>query len=184
MDVSNYEQARETLSDIILESGEVDLIVISAGTGFHDPEHSWDKEKITIDVNVTGFAAIANAAFKYFSQRGNGVLVGISSIAAIRGGGNTSYFASKAFVRNYLQGLRRLAAKNKLDVTVTEVMPGFVDTAMAKGERLFWVSPVEKAARQILKAIDKGKTFVYITKRWRLVAWIMKLMPDWFYHRI
>ncbi len=184
MDVSNYEKAREGLADIILELGDVDLIVISAGTGFLDFEHKWDKEKITLDVNVTGFAAIANTAFKYFSQRGNGVLVGISSIAAIRGGDMPAYSASKAFVRNYLQGLRRIAAKNKTNVTVTEVMPGFVDTAMARGEGLFWVAPAKEAARQIIAAINKGKTFVYITRRWRFIAWILKLMPDWLYHKI
>jgi short-subunit dehydrogenase len=80
----------------------MDLIVISAGTGLIDKEHSWEKEKNTLDVNVTGFAAIANAAFKYFSQRNEGLLVGISSIAAIRGGEVPAYFASKAFVHNYL----------------------------------------------------------------------------------
>ena len=184
MDVSQFKEARECLADIIMELGDVDLIIISAGTGFIDPEHAWDKEKTTIDVNVTGFAAIANAAFRYFLERGRGRLVGISSIAAIRGGEVPAYFASKAFVRNYLQGLRRIAAKRKSDVIVTEVMPGFVDTAMAKGPGLFWVAPVEKAARQILTAIDKGKTFAYITKRWRLVAWVLKLLPDSLYHKI
>ena len=99
-----------------------------------------------------------------FCSAAGGRLVGISSIAAIRCGEVPAYFASKAFVRNYLQGLRRIAAKSKSDVIVTEVMPGFVDTAMAKGPGLFWVAPVEKAARQILAAIDKGKTFVYIKK--------------------
>jgi short-subunit dehydrogenase len=184
MDVSQFKDARGCLADIIMELGDVDLIVISAGIGFVDPEHTWDKEKNTIDVNVTGFAAIANASYKYFSQRGQGSLVGISSIAAIRGGDAPPYFASKAFVRNYLQGLRRITAKSKSNVIITEVMPGFVDTAMAKGPGLFWVAPVEKAARQILAAIDKGKTFVYITKRWRLVAWVLKLMPDWLYNKI
>ena len=102
MDVSNYDQARECLADIIRQLGGMDLIVISAGTGLIDKEHSWEKEKNTLDVNVTGFAAIANAAFKYFSQRNEGLLVGISSIAAIRGGEVPAYFASKAFVHNYL----------------------------------------------------------------------------------
>jgi hypothetical protein len=50
------------------------------------------------------------------------------------------------------------------------VQPGFVDTAIAKGERVFWAAPPEKAARQIFTAICNGKEHAYVTKRWRLVG--------------
>ena len=68
--------------------------------------------------------------------------------------------------------------KRKLPVKVTDVMPGFVDTAMAKGDGLFWVAPTDKAALQIYSAIKKGKKQVYITSRWRLIAWLFKIMPE------
>jgi short-subunit dehydrogenase len=59
-----------------------------------------------------------------------------------------------------------------------------VDTAIIKdGLRLFWVASPEKAARQIFKAIQRRKKRVYITKRWRLVAWLMKILPDSLYRR-
>jgi hypothetical protein len=52
-----------------------------------------------------------------------------------------------------------------------------VDTAMAKGNGLFWVAPVQKAAEQIVEAIKRKKGVVYITKRWELVGYILKLIP-------
>ena len=150
-----------------------------------DTTLEWAKEKETIDVNVSGFAAMANVSFEYFRGRGGGQLAGISSIAAIRGGGEApAYNASKAFVSNYLEGLRQKACKMKLSLTVTDIQPGFVDTPMARGEGLFWVAPPKKAAKQIFDAIKNKRNHAYVTKRWRLIAWLLKLLPDRLYSRL
>jgi hypothetical protein len=53
-----------------------------------------------------------------------------------------------------------------------------VDTDMAKGEGLFWISSPQKAAKQIYRAIERKKKVAYITRRWRLVAVILKMIPD------
>jgi len=185
IDVTKSEEAITLLEELIQEMGGMDLIVISSGVGFINPELVWKQEKETIDVNISGFAAIANAAFKYFSNQGSGHIVGISSVAAIRGSGEApAYNASKAFVSNYLEGLRQKARKSGIAITVTEIQPGFIDTAMAKGEGLFWVSPPGKAARQIFKAINSKKKHAYITKRWRLIALLLKIIPGWIYNKI
>jgi short-subunit dehydrogenase len=55
---------------------------------------------------------------------------------------------------------------------------------MAKADRKFWVASPEKAAAQIFDAIRKGKKHVYVTRRWRLIAWLFKGMPDWIVGRI
>jgi short-subunit dehydrogenase len=115
---------------------------------------------------------------RYFKEQGYGHLVNISSVAGIRGNGIApSYNATKAYQINYLEGLRLNAYKSKKNIYVTDVRPGFVDTAMAKGDGLFWVALVEKAAQQILDAIKRKKNIVYITKRWRLIGYILKLLP-------
>ncbi len=54
---------------------------------------------------------------------------------------------------------------------------------MAKGIR-FWVAPADKAARQIMTAIEKKRWRVYITHRWWIIAKIFKWIPSWLYHRI
>lgn len=184
IDVSDTPAAMDILEGMIGEMGGVDMIVISAGIGFVAPELQWDKERETIDVNVVGFAAMANVAYHHFVQQKRGHLVGISSIAAIRGGDAPAYNASKAFVTNYLQGIRRKVSKLGLPITVTDIRPGLVDTAMAKGEGLFWVASPQQASKQIYDAIKKRRKHAYITRRWRLVAWALRIMPDIIYNKL
>ena len=184
MDVRDSEASIATFQKIIAEAESLDLVIISAGTGSIDPQLPWSDEKDTLDTNVTGFAAIANASYHHFVEKGSGHLVGITSLAAIRGGPAASYNASKAFESVYLQGLRSKIVKLELPVAITEIRPGFVDTRMAKGEGLFWVQPPRKAAQQIFSAILKRKKMVYVTGRWRLVAWLFRILPDFLYHRL
>ncbi len=185
IDISQPSRAMHLLQELIHQIQGVDLVVISSGVGFINSDLEWEKEGATISVNVTGFAAMANVAMEHFIAQGSGHLVGISSLAALRGGESSpAYSASKAFVSNYLEGLRKRVVKLKLPITVTEIMPGFVDTAMAKGEGLFWVVPVEKAAQQIFRVIKSRKSHACVTKRWQAVAWFLKVLPDVIYLRI
>lgn len=185
MDVSQPTDAMHRMSDLIQELQAVELVVISAGVGAINLELDWQKESEAIETNVVGFSAITNVVMRHFTQQRAGHLVGISSLAALRGSdASPAYYASKAFESNYLQGLRKKAAKLDLPITITDVQPGLVDTAMAQGEGLFWVAPVEKAAQQIYNAIIKKKHHVYVTKRWRLIAWLIKVMPNSLYNKM
>lgn len=185
IDISNVDSAQERLNELISQMGGVDLVVISAGIGYINPELNLELELKTISTNVIGFTAMTNIAIKQFIKQGFGHLVGISSIAAIRGDGeNPAYNASKAFMSNYLQGIRKKVIKAKLPIIVTDIKPGFVDTAMAKGSNLFWVVPSLEAANQIFNAIKKKKSHTYITKRWSIIAWLLKILPDVIYNRI
>ncbi len=185
VDLNDPDEARRRLAVLIDEMGGVDLFVISSGVRYENPNLEWEAEAETIRVNVTGFACMVNTAVHHLSMRGKGHLVGISSIAAIRGNrGAPAYGASKAFVTTYLQAIRHRFAKLQLPISVTTVQPGFVDTAMAKGEGRFWVAPVEKASRQIFRAIQKKKALVYVTKRWQAIAWLLRLLPDVLYHKL
>ena len=179
IDVGETAAAMESLTQLIEEMQGVDLVVISAGIGFLNADLNWPDEKATIDTNVSGFAAMANVAFRHFERVGKGHLVGISSIAALRGGrAAPAYNASKAFVSNYLEGLRCRAAHARQAIVVTDIQPGFVDTAMAKGDGLFWVASPQEAARQIYRAIQRKAKHAYVTRRWRLVAWLYRVLPD------
>jgi short-subunit dehydrogenase len=170
--------------NLIAEMGGVDLIIISSGTGFINPDLNWAMEKKTLDVNVSGFTAMANVSLRHFVKAGTGHLVGISSIAAIRGNGAApAYSASKAFISNYLEGLRVRARKAGLPVLVSDIQPGFVDTATAQG-RLFWVASPQKAARQIYEAIQRKAKHAYVTKRWSVIGWLLRVLPDFLYEKL
>ncbi len=165
------------------ELGGVDLAIICAGTG-HNEALNWELDVETVTVNVLGFMAVAHVTMRHFLERGRGHLVGVSSIAALRGNRAAAYAASKAFQSVYLDGLRDLAGRSGHPIVVTEVQPGFVDTAMMKPDRplpavvkrLLVASPA-KAARQILRAVEKRKKHAYITRRYALIAFILRFLP-------
>jgi short-subunit dehydrogenase len=185
IDVSDTARAMTLLDELIAELGGADLIVVNAGTGHTNPDLAWEPEQETIAVNVTGFTAMANVAYRHFVRRGAGHLVGISSIAALRGGGGApAYNASKAYVSNYMDGLRHNLARLRLPVAVTDIQPGFVRTAMAQGPHVFWAASPEKAAEQIWQAIRRRKKRAVITRRWRLISWLMRIVPDAVYQRL
>jgi short-subunit dehydrogenase len=117
-------------------------------------------------------------AYQLFKKQGFGHLVGISSIASIRGNRHVpTYFASKAYQASYFESLWLKARRSKLPIFITDIQPGFVDTPMALG-KTFWMASSEKAARQIYQAIVTKKKKAYITKRWALVAMVLKLVPS------
>jgi short-subunit dehydrogenase len=183
LDVTQSDAAA-TFERLLDELGGVDLVIISAGAGHNNPDLLWELDAETVTVNVLGFMAMAHVAMHHFLKRGRGHLVGISSIAALRGNAAAAYAASKGFQSVYLDGLRDLARQSGHAIVVTEVQPGGVDTAMLKparplpavARRLFVASPA-KAARQILRAVQKRKKHAYITKRYALVAFLLKLLP-------
>ena len=179
-DTTDTQNIAAHLTELILEMGGLDVLVISSGTGDLNNHLDFEIEKRTIDTNVSGFTAIADWGFNYFEAQKYGHLAAISSNAGLRGNGGTpSYSASKAYQINYLEGLRQKAHKTSLPIYITDIRPGFVKTEMAKGEGQFWIAPVDKAAIQIFHALRTHKKIVYITKRWKLIAIIIKLLPNW-----
>jgi len=126
-----------------------------------------------------GFTAFWKAAIfaaNYFKVQKNGQLVGISSVAKYFGNPHPAYNASKAFEAIYLDGLRlRLERRG---ICVTTVLPGFVETPLTEDQpRRFWSADANVAAKQMLKAIEKKKRYVFITRRWRLFSWILPPLP-------
>ena len=184
MDLIDIDGSVTALEALLCQMGDVDIVVINSGTGSMNPEFPLADELETVAVNVTGFTAMANIAYRYFVGQKGGQLVGISSISALRGGPAATYNGSKAYVSNYLEGLacRKLTAEN--NIIITDVRPGFVDTDMAKGDRLFWKAPVEKAVTQIVNAIKQQRKVVYITKRWRLIAMLLSILPFSIYRKL
>src|SRR5580765_2147411 len=132
MDVAR-DDATATFDAFVDTLGGADLVVISSGTGHLNRNLDSNLDVDTVSVNVNGFMTLAQAAMRHFLKRGSGHLVGITSVAALRGNRDAAaYAASKAFQSVYLDSLRELATKSGLPIAVTEVQPGFVATAMMK----------------------------------------------------
>jgi short-subunit dehydrogenase len=184
-DVTDTKITVEKLDELTTELGGLDLLIICSGTGDINEKLDFEIEKKAIQTNVIGFTCIADWAYNYFENQKFGHLVAISSIGGLRGSRQApAYNATKAYQINYLEGLRQKATKLREPIFVTDIRPGFVDTEMAKGEGLFWVMPVEKTVRQIYKAIKSKKKVAYVTKRWQLIATILKRLPRPIYDKM
>ena len=179
-DLADVEASMQSLKKLIEDMDGVDIIVVNAGFGKTNKDLHWETELLTIDVNVRGFSAVCNVAFDYFKKKGSGHLVGVSSMLALVGTGQSAaYSASKAYVSSYMDCLRRRANQLNLPMTLTDIKPGFVDTPMTKDNpQMFWVSSSDKAAGQICKAIERKREHAYITRRWTLIGWLMKALPS------
>ena len=177
------------LTSLINKLDGLDLLIYNSGYGEISKTLDWEIDKRTTITNVNGFVEIVNHAFNYFVKQHAGHIAGISSIAAIRENSQApAYSASKAYMSMYMAGLflkaRRIKKVDpKINIAITDVQPGFINTKMAKGKGRFWEAPVEKAARQIFRAVQEKKRKVYVTHRWAFIAWLLKWMPHFILRR-
>lgn len=180
-DIQKVEELESVFDEIVQEFEKIDLVIQSSGVGYINPKLTWDKEIETINTNVVGVTKLYGLSYNLFRNQGYGHLVGITSIASIRGNrGAPAYFSSKAYQKAYLESLyiKTKTIKSK-QVFITDIRPGFVDTAMALGDGIFWMVSLEKAVKQIYSAIKKKKRVAYISKRWRIIAYALKIAPAW-----
>lgn len=172
------------LESLVNKIGGLDILIYSSGIGEPSKELSWQLDKQTVDTNVNGFVEIMNWGYNFFVKQGHGNLVTISSIASIRGNSwAPAYSASKAFQSNYFEGLAIKALRTKKDIAVISIEPGFVDTKMAKGNKIFWTLSNEKASRRIIDTIEKKKRKSHLSTRWWFVAKLLSISPFWLYKR-
>ncbi len=184
LDVMRTESVAPSLDALLEGLGSVDCVVLSSGISPYNRKLQWSLEESTIATNVAGFAACATWAAHHFFKKRAGHLVGISSVASLRGSPTVpAYNASKAFVSQYLEGLR--FNLEKYGVRVTDIRPGYVDTPMTKGQKgMFWVVEAPAAARQIYSAILRRKKVAYVPRRWALVALVARMAPGSLYRRL
>ena len=166
------------LQSLISKLGGMDLLLYNAGFGDPSPTLDWQIDKKTIDINVNGFIEIVNWSFHYFTQQGWGQIAATSSVASNRGNSFApAYSASKAFMSCYLEGLHLKTRRMKLPIFITDIQPGFVKTKEINIKGQFWVVPLPKAGKQIFQGIESKRFRIYVSKRWRLIAVLMRMVP-------
>ena len=176
-DISRQEEMSKAIRYFQSQIQTIDIVILCSGIGELNPSLDFNIEYPTLLTNVVGWTHVIDAFYNILNHQGFGHLVAITSIGGLRGEAQApAYSASKAYQINYIEALRKRAYKDGR-VDVTDIRQGLVNTRMAKGENLFWVMPVEKVACQIIKAIRQKKSKVYVTKRWHILAIIIKNLP-------
>ena len=181
-DITDLNASDELFKKIPTIFDKVDLIVHNSGIATPNYNLDWDKDAPTIYTNVVGATKVYQLAYNYFAAQGHGHLVGVTSVASLRGNRQVpAYHASKAYQASYLGSLYMKSLRTKkAKINVTEIIPGFVDTDIIMG-KTFWMSSVDKASKQIYTAIKRKKRKAYITKRWRLVGFVLRIISPKLY---
>lgn len=162
--------------------GLPDVVIANAGIsiGIDTAERSdLDVLAHTFAVNNVGLAATFHPFVSAMAQRGSGRLVGIGSVAAIRGlPGHGAYCASKAGVVAYCESLRgELRASG---VRVVTVCPGYIDTPLTQGNRygMPFLMTADEFAEKAFRTIEGGTSYRVIPWQMGVVAKLLRLLPN------
>ena len=172
----------------IAAQGLPDVVIASAGISVGVDtaiEADLDVIRATLETNLLGVAATFQPFVEPMRTRRSGRLVGIASVAGIRGlPGHAAYSLSKAGVISYCESLR-LECK-PFGVRVVTIAPGYIDTPLTQGNSysMPFLMPADKFARQALDAIAAGVSFRVIPWQMGMVARLLRILPDWLYDPI
>ena len=179
------DNAQQKLHTLIEQIGSMDVFLLSSGIGKQNYSLQTDIELATAATNVEGFIRMTNAAFHYFEKQGYGHLAIISSIAGTKGlGAAAAYSATKRFQNTYMEALEQLARMNKLNISFTDIRPGFVATPLLKDDSYPLLMKATKVAYQIVKAIDKKKRIAIIDWKYQILVFFWRLIPKGIWLRL
>ena len=191
------EEASEALQRLIEKLGGMDLFFYASGIGKQNRELKEDIELATMQTNAVGFTRMIGEAYRYFADHGGGHIAAITSIAGTKGlGPAPSYSATKAMQNVYLQALEQQATSRRLNIRFTDIRPGFVDTALLRGDQTEFDSsrstaafhyPMkmqpEKVAKEIIYAINHKKHVRIIDWKYRVLTTLWQMVPRWLWRR-
>lgn len=187
-DVAQIGAMATTGAACIAAQGLPDVVVANAGIsiGVDTAERSdLDVMAQTFAVNNVGLAATFHPFVAAMTARGSGRLVGIASVAGIRGlPGHGAYCASKAGVIAYCESLR--GETRASGVKVVTLCPGYIDTPLTRGNRygMPFLMQANAFADRAFKAIEAGNSFRTIPWQMGAVAKIMRVIPDALFDRL
>jgi short-subunit dehydrogenase len=181
-DVAIIESIVAAAEACIKEQGNPDVVIANAGisVGMDTAVRSdLDVLARTFATNNLGLAATFHPFVDAMCQRGSGVLVGIGSVAGIRGmPGHGAYCASKAAVIAYCESLRgELRASG---VQVLTLCPGYIDTPLTRKNRysMPFLMPAESFAERAFEAVQAGVSYRVIPWQMGWVAMLLRLLPN------
>lgn len=174
-------------ADFIAQYGTPDVVIACAGVSRGTlTEHQEDIAafQAIMDINVMGLVHTFQPFIAAMKAAKQGQLVGISSVAGIRGlPGAGAYSASKAAAISYLESLRvEMAAQN---IAVTTIAPGYIRTPMTAVNhyKMPFLMDADIAASKFVNAIEHKRRFVVIPWQMGFVARLMRFIPpflwDW-----
>ena len=172
----------------IAQQGLPDVVIANAGisVGIDTAEREdLDVLRDTLATNNVGLAATFHPFLRGMRGRRSGTLVGVASVAAIRGlPGHGAYCASKAGVVAYCESLRGECRGQGLRVVT--LLPGYIATPLTAGNPypMPFLMPAERFADQAFAAIEAGVSYRVIPWQMGVVAKLLRLLPNALFDRV
>ncbi|MDB5815340.1 MAG: short-chain dehydrogenase [Rhodocyclales bacterium] len=186
--VTDPASMRAAAQQFMTRFGLPDIVIANAGisTGTLTDESS-DMEvfEAVLSTNVLGVVATFMPFARAMRRRGSGKLVGISSVAGVRGlPGAGAYSASKAAVSRYLESLR--IEMRGTGVRVIDIRPGYIATPMTAVNpyAMPFILSADDAARRFVRAIAENRSQATIPWQMNIVARVMPCVPNWIFDRL
>ncbi len=186
-DVQDVDAVVAAAHEIISRQGVPEVVIANAGISVGvDSAVRADIDVIreTFAINNVGLAATFHPFIEPMRQRGSGTLVGIGSVAAIRGlPGHGAYCASKAAVVAYCESLR--GELRGTGVRVVTILPGYIATPLTEGNRypMPFLLKAEDFADRAHAAITLGVSYRVIPWQMGVVAKLLRLLPNAIFDR-
>ena len=185
LDVTKIEKCISTAKSIIQEQGGIDICVF--GTGMHDPKSekrfNLDKIREIMEMNYFGTINSINSVYDYFSEKKNGQLSIISSVAGYRGlPAAGAYCASKSALISYTESLYFDLKRKNIKVSI--ICPGFIKTPMTDQNDfpMPMLKSPEFAANKIYAGlIHKNNFEIHFPKSFTFLMKIIQILPNWLY---
>ena len=168
--------------------GLPDVVIANAGISVGMDTAVFDDLEVmraTYETNNLGMAATFQPFVAAMAQRRSGTLVGIASVAGIRGlPGHGAYCSSKAAVISYCESLR--GELRPSGVKVVTIGPGYIDTPLTQGNRygMPFLMPADAFADKAYRAIEAGVTYRVIPWQMGVIAKLLRMLPNPVFDRL
>jgi NADP-dependent 3-hydroxy acid dehydrogenase YdfG len=188
LNVTDIEKCKKVAISIIEKFKKIDICVF--GTGMHDPksEKKFNLGKIReiMEVNYFGTMNSINSIYNYFSERENGQISIVSSVAGYRGlPAAGAYCASKAALTSFAESLNfDMQMKN---VRVSLISPGFIKTPMTDQNEfpMPMIKSPEFAANEIFKGLTVKNSFeIHFPKTFTYFLKFLQILPSSLYFKL
>jgi short-subunit dehydrogenase len=181
LDVRDSTALQKAAQDFMARFGTPNIVIANAGVSRGTlTEHAEDIPafQAVMDINVMGIVHTFNPFIVAMREAGEGQLVGVASVAGIRGlPGAGAYSASKAAVISYLESLR--VEVQTYGIQVTTIAPGYIRTPMTEvnNYKMPFLMDVDVFAHKFMTAVDAKRRFVFIPWQMGMLARVMRFVP-------
>lgn len=186
IDVNSPDASSELLR-LIDELGGMDIYFHVSGIYSESEDLIAERETAVAETNTVGFTRMVDAAFNYFkSHGGRGRIAAVTSVAGTKGiGVLAAYSASKKYQQAYLSALSQLARIKNLDISVTDIRPGWIHTPLLDPDKVYPMAmSTDYAVVRIVRAIIERRRVCVVDFRWNLLVKAWRLLPDCIWERI